>query len=123
MTLSQSETPDPTRHLLSSFSYERRPDGTKLRTPVGLVEAAAGWAAAVDAGRGKDAFIGLADDETRVAPSPTVAFSRGRAVVISELLMELSARLRPGLQVGPLAVDDSPSLVAREMAAHLRSLI
>jgi hypothetical protein len=106
---------DPTRHMVSINDWEKRPDGGYAKVPIAL-DAEAAHLREVVASRspGEPAL----DNDWR---SGVVAVSRGRGGAIAVLLTELAARLRPGVQVGPIQADDSLSRLAADLAWHLNA--
>jgi hypothetical protein len=107
---------DPTRHFLKEARYERLPDGTEVVHPVTLEAAAADLRRTVDAEDTVALGIEFPEEGDKV-----IAISKARALAIAALLGELSLRLRPGREVGPIQSDDSLSRLAHEVARHLHN--
>ncbi|MBO3743215.1 hypothetical protein [Actinoplanes flavus] len=107
---------DPARHLLTQAHFRRLPDGTQQRIPITLDEAATSFTELIEAGRPAEVRLDPDEDRDKVA-----AFSRQRAKVIATLLDELSRRLAPGFEAGPVQSDGSLGELAARTAWHLRS--
>lgn len=99
---------DPTTHLLTGPVLEGPDDGPYWR-PVPLDELAA---------KGRKLLASGADFDSRPyrASREIIAISPGRASIIADLLEELSVRLRPGTEVGPIRSDGSLSALALELS-------
>ena len=106
---------DPTQHLLIWSDYKRRPDGTLQVTPIGLDAVARDFAESITKGRPAELELDPNDG------NPAVAFSARRAQVIAALLSELSQRLQPGREVGPIQGDGELSELAARVAWHVRN--
>lgn len=115
----QHQAPDPTRHLLAREHFERMPDGSQLRRPIPLDEAAADWRRLLEADIRRRAELGLEhpdDDGSELA-----AFTRAQALALSAMLEELSLRLAPGRAVGPIQAGEEISRVTALAARGLRT--
>jgi hypothetical protein len=105
---------DPARHWLVYSQYEETPDGVGRFRPITLDEAAS---------RGQEVLETGSDDTGKpLNRSGIVVLPAGRATTIAGLLEELSLRLRPGLEVGPIQSDGSISDLARELAEYMDRL-
>ncbi len=105
---------DPARHYLTQQKFESGPNGTILRwLPIPLDEAAHEARENMETG---DAAAGkpLADGIVVIPP--------GRAAAISGLLEDLSQRLKPGTETGPVQSDGTYSALARELSDYLHRL-
>jgi hypothetical protein len=114
------ETPDPTRHLLSRESFERQPDGSQLRRPISLAEAAENWRGLMAADRRRRVELKLEYPEEG---EQIVAITDALAMGLAEMLEELSLRLAPGRGVGPIQADADLARTVDAYAADLRSYV
>ncbi|MFI1988191.1 hypothetical protein [Actinoplanes sp. NPDC020271] len=106
---------DPAQHLMLWADIRRQPDGSQRHIPIPLDDAAAQFAAMIEAGRTVESRLDRDD------PDDAVAFSRNRGRVIATLLNEMALRLAPGRSSGAIQGEGSMSEVAAEIAAYLRA--
>jgi hypothetical protein len=111
------ETPDPTRHLVSRERFERQPDGSQLRRPISLAEAAENWRELARVDGRQRAELGLEHTEEG---EQIVAITSALAMGLVEMLEELSLRLAPGRAVGPVQADTGLARVVDDFAYSLR---
>lgn len=106
---------DPARDLLAFLDQSRAPDGSTVRAPISLDQAAAMFAAMIEAGR--PAERGLERD---YPGDDDRALSGGRGKVIATLLEELAIRLEPGRSVGAIEGSEAMSELVESIAGYLR---
>ncbi len=106
---------DPTRDLIVFMDYSRVPDGSTVRTPISLDQAAADFGAMISGGRRHERLL-----ERDYPSSDDVAFSGSRGKVIATLLEELAVRLEPGRDIGPIQSSEAMSELAGNIAGYLR---
>jgi hypothetical protein len=106
---------DPARDLLAFLDLSRAPDGSTVRAPISLDQAATMFGAMIQGGRPAESRL-----ERDYPGTDDRAMSGGRGKVIATLLEEIAIRLEPGRAVGPIQSSEAISELAESIASYLR---